>query len=337
MVGITGYASYLPSIRIKAEEFKKAWGSAGGGFKEKAVLDFDEDIITMGYEAGSELLERRQLSPEAITHLGLASTNYPYAEKVMASSIVTMLGLPATCFTSEHGNSTLAGTSAVVEAWRSMRDAAGENAMVIVSDAPRGPVDEAWENPLGAGAVALTMGDTEVICTLEAVGSHTSEVIGERFRPEGMTEIQELGIASYSKQANERAMQGAVKDLLNKTGLTVADFQHVVMDQKNGKQVTANGKKLGFSQEQMSTGLSFAKTGDVGTASSFFGLCNVLDIAAAGDRILLVSYGGGSASHALSLKVNETIENFRRGFKHRHTVVKYINYLTYLKLKRAIL
>ena len=337
MVGITGYASYLPAIRIKAEEFKQAWGSVGGGFKEKAVMDFDEDTITMGYEAGSLLLKRNKISRGEISFISLASTNYPYAEKVMSSSLAAMFGLPSSCFTSEHGNSTLAGTEALLEAWQYAQNSAISNSMVIVSDSPRGPINESWENPLGAGAVAFSVGSKNVICEIEAVASQIAEVIGDRFRPEGYTEIQELGIASYSKQAYQQAVLGSVNNLLQKTGTKPSEFKHVVLDQKNGKQAIQIGSKLGFSQEQMKVGMIFNHTGDVGATSPLLGLCAILEYAEPGDRVLLVSYGGGAASQAISLRVSENIEAYRQGYKAKKIPPRYIDYLTYLKLTRTIL
>lgn len=337
MVGITGYASYLPAIRIKAEEFKQAWGSVGGGFKEKAVMNFDEDTITMGYEAGSLLFKKGSIPRGEISFISLASTNYPYAEKVMASSLAAMFGLSASCFTSEHGNSTLAGTEALLEAWRYAYDPAFKNAMVIVSDAPKGPINESWENPLGAGAVAFSLGSKDVLCEIEAVSSQIAEVIGDRFRPEGYTEIQELGITSYSRQAYQQAVVGSVTKLLQDIGAAPGKFQHVVLDQKNGKQAMQTGSKLGFSQEQMKAGSIFNQTGDTGATSPLLGLCSILDIAKPGDRILMVSYGGGAASQALSLRVGESINDYRQGYQAKQIPSRYVDYLHYLKLTRTIL
>lgn len=336
MAGITGYASYLPAIRIRAEEFKKAWGSAGGGFKEKAVADFDEDTVTMGYEAARAVLRKKQVDPKDISFIALASTNYPYAEKTSGSTIAAMIGAPSSCLTSEHGNSTLAGTEALLEAWRHSLDNPGSVSLVIVSDAPRGPVNESWENPLGAGAVALTLGGGDVICEIEDYASCVAEYIGERFRPEGATEIRELGIASYSRKAVEEVMAGAVRGLLKKTGLDPAGFSHLALDQKNSRQPAATGSRLGFTPEQQKTGFTFPLTGDTGAASPFISLCAVLDAAREGDRVLLVSYGGGSASHAISLRATAGIGNFKGGPAGR-AAPRYIDYMTYLKLKRVVL
>ena len=56
-VGIVGCGVYIPRLRIKREEYQKAWGYfAPRWLEEKAVVDFDEDPVTMAVEAASNVL-----------------------------------------------------------------------------------------------------------------------------------------------------------------------------------------------------------------------------------------------------------------------------------------
>ena len=64
------------------------------------------------------------------------------------------------------------------------------------------------------------------------------------------------------------------------------------------------------------------------------GLSAVLDVAAPGDRVLLVSYGSGAGSDAFSLRVTEAIlERQRRAPQTRDYVArrKEVDYGTYVR------
>ncbi|HUW66150.1 MAG TPA: 3-oxoacyl-ACP synthase, partial [Spirochaetia bacterium] len=55
--GIVGYAAYVPYLRIKKEEYQKAWRGCSADMNEKAVADLDEDTVTMAIEAGRQVLK----------------------------------------------------------------------------------------------------------------------------------------------------------------------------------------------------------------------------------------------------------------------------------------
>ena len=65
------------------------------------------------------------------------------------------------------------------------------------------------------------------------------------------------------------------------------------------------------------------------------GLTAVLDIAKAGDRILMISYGSGAGSDAFDLVVTDRIEQARhrapstRDYINRRTVIDYAVYSRY--------
>ena len=51
---------------------------------------------------------------------------------------------------------------------------------------------------------------------------------------------------------------------------------------------------LGFTQEQIKTGLLVPVIGNTYAGSSLIGLTAILDVAKPGDRILMVSFGSGA-------------------------------------------
>ena len=337
MAGIVQIEKYLPALRISAEEFKKAWRHVGAGFKEKRVMDIDEDCITMGIAAGRSLLDKCDVTPTSIDFLALASANYPYSEKVMASTLVESLEMSSECFTSEHGNSSIAGTAAFLEAWRYSSLYPGHMSIVIASDAPQGMLKEPAENSYGAGAAAIAIGEGAAICEIAGAASAIAEFIGERFRPAGDTNVRNMGIEAYSREASETVITKAIYSLFWRTGHSATNYKYAVFNNHNLKTVSSIVGKLGFLEGQIKTGNTFGYTGDTGAAAPFLGLYDALILAEPGERILLCSYGGGSASHAISLLVTERITGWQKSRPIKEDNAKYISYIDYMKYKGIIL
>jgi hydroxymethylglutaryl-CoA synthase len=96
---------------------------------------------------------------------------------------------------------------------------------------------------------------------------------------------------------------------------------------------------LGFAPAQIETGLLVNEIGNTYAGSSLTGLTAVLDVAAPGDRVLLVSYGSGAGSDAISLRVTQVIlEQQKRAPGTRDYVARRveIDYATYVRFTRAL-
>ena len=89
---------------------------------------------------------------------------------------------------------------------------------------------------------------------------------------------------------------------------TAADYAYAVFHQPNVKFPARAAKTLGFSPDQIASGLLANEIGNVYSGSCMIGLTAILDMAEAGDRILMVSYGSGAGSDAFDLRVTERIK-----------------------------
>lgn len=336
-IGIISFGSYIPRLRLGRGEYQKAWGSCAADIKEKAVMDYDEDTLTMGIEAAKQAL-RSGINPLDIQALALASTTFPYEEKVLSGTFAGMLGLPEKLFCSEHGQSTRAGTEALLSAVGVLREPALDKALVIAADAPSAQPKDTLEHGLGAGSAAVVLGKENIIAEIEHFNSFVSESMGERFRLEGNSYLTDIGVKGFTGIAFTRLVSLAVKDMLAVMGRAPADYRFLIIQENDGKTPKSLGKKLGFSEEQMTPGLIYAQTGDTGASSVLLSLTAVLEQAKPEDNILLVSYGSGAGSQAISLKVTSELQDSVRGnLQNQLSNKRSIDYVQYLKLKRQIL
>ncbi|MEM2597316.1 MAG: hydroxymethylglutaryl-CoA synthase, partial [Thermofilum sp.] len=131
----------------------------------------------------------------------------------------------------------------------------------------------------------------------------------------------------------------AAKGLMEETGLSPKDFKYVVFHQPNVKFPQRVAEMLGFSQEQLKPGLLSGDIGNTYAAASLIGLASTLDVAAPGDRILVVSFGSGAGSDAISLVVGNCIEEVRSRAPTVAKLVaraKIVDYAIYLKYRGMI-
>ena len=330
---VISYGVYLPYLRIKRDEYISTLGSCSAAFKEKAVMDIDEDIITMAIEAARDAIAG--LDAAQIGALSLASANFPYSEKVMAGTVIEALGLNHNILTCQHANSTQAGTEAFLSALGLLDQTDQKYALVIVADAPTAVAAADLEHGFGAGACAFVLAKDEPGLVFEGVYAQTGEAMGLRYRRSGETEVRDIGVKTYATQVYNEIVKGAVQGMTKKLQLTPNDYIHLILHQNDAKTAAALAKKIGFSEEQQKHGQLFSLVGDTGACSAMLGLCNVLDNAHSGERILVCSYGSGAGSHAISFKLSGACKN-NRPVKSLLENKKYISYIYYLKLKRCI-
>jgi hydroxymethylglutaryl-CoA synthase len=90
---------------------------------------------------------------------------------------------------------------------------------------------------------------------------------------------------------------------------------------------------LGFTPEQIKTGLLVPMIGNTYSGAAIIGLTAILDEAKPGDRILMVSYGSGAGSDAMVFKVTDLIGERREmalsttDYIERRTEIDYAEYV----------
>ncbi len=335
-LGISGYGVAIPRLRIKKEDYAKAWGTfSAAGVNEKAVSGFDEDMLTLATKVSTRALDSVPLSPSKLTRFAFASTTPPYTEKLLSGTILAGLGAPGETYASDHTTSTRAGTEALLAGFEHLMGNPNGVALVAAADAPQASMWDPIEHGMGSGAAAFVLSGFATIAELEGSASFVSEYFGERFRPREEGQTRDLNVKKFSEGSFVTNTTRAATALMKKLSRKPEDYAHVVIQQPDARAPASVAAKLGFLDPQLAAGMVSANLGDLGAASTPMGLSAALEAAKVGDRILVVSYGSGAGSDALSFRV---VSDRKPAF----TVSKesarkeYVDYVQYLKLKGAI-
>ena len=138
-----------------------------------------------------------------------------------------------------------------------------------------------------------------------------------------------------------RTVLSCGKELLKRSGLKPEDFSHAVFHQPNGKFPMRAGKKLGFTEEQLTTGWLVPWLGNTYSGASPIGLTAILDICKPGDLIFMVSYGSGAGSDGFVFKATDRISEVQNNAVHTRTMLdenkRYLSYGEYAKYRGKIL
>jgi len=162
MVGITSVAAYIPVYRLTRDKIAGFWGTRG--LKgEKAVAKYDEDSLTMAVAATANFMKRNQ----QVGSLFFATTTPPYREKQAATIITAASDLPRETRTADFTDSLRAATIAMNSAIDAVQSGAAKNVLIAASDCRIGRGKSEFEQLLGDGAAALTIGNSDLIANKE--------------------------------------------------------------------------------------------------------------------------------------------------------------------------
>jgi hydroxymethylglutaryl-CoA synthase len=308
-VGLIGYGAYVPRYRLPAVEVARVWsgGKAGGlPIKEKAVAGMDEDVITMSIEAARNALMRAQISPEELRAVWIGSESHPYAVKPSSTIVAEAIGTSSNIQAGDWEFACKAGTEALVAAIGLVGSCMADYALAIGMDTAQGQPGDALEYTAGAGGAAYIVAPAEQsLAEIEATYSFVTDT--PDFWRRADMKYPEHGQRFTGEPAYFKHITEAGRALMEDLGTTAADYTYAVFHQPNTKFPQRAAAMLGFSDEQIKPGLLVPVIGNTYAGASMIGLSATLDVAQPGDRILVVSFGSGAGSDALSLRVTEAI------------------------------
>jgi hydroxymethylglutaryl-CoA synthase len=306
--GIVGYGAYIPRYRLPGTEVSRVWegGKGSGPVKEKAVAGLDEDVITMSIEAARNALSRAQIDPQALRAVWIGSESHPYAVKPSGTVVAEAIGAGPSIQAADWQFACKAGTEALVAAIALVGSGMGDYALAIGMDTAQGKPGDQLEYTAASGGAAYIVGPAEESLAL-IQGSYSYVSDTPDFWRRAEQKYPEHGQRFTGEPAYFKHITEAGKGLMEEMGSKPEDYQYAVFHQPNTKFPQRAGQLLGFNDEQIKTGLLAPVIGNTYAGASLAGLSAVLDVAQAGDRILVVSFGSGAGSDAFDLLVTDKI------------------------------
>lgn len=342
--GIVSYGVNVPKYRITPHEIAKIWGadgeaiSRGMNIKSKSVPSPDEDVVTISVEAARMALRRAAIDPADIGAIYIGSESHPYSVKPSATIVAQAVQAAPNLTAADFEFACKAGTAAIQTCMGLVGSKIIKYGLAIGADTAQGAPGNALEYTASAGGAALLIGSDNLVAKINGTISFTTDT-PDFWRREGM-KYPSHGERFTGKPAYFKHTVKCANNLMEKVGTKPEDYKYVIFHQPNGKFPLRVANMLGFSKEQVQTGLLTPIIGNTYSASSMLGLCSVLDEAKPGDRVFVISYGSGAGSDGFDITVTDNIDNFDRSpsflLKNIISRTKVIDYGTYAKFREKI-
>ncbi len=339
-VGIVGYGAYVPRYRLPATEVARVWTDGSGGLpiKEKAVAGLDEDTLSMSIEAARNALARARIDPQELRAVWVGSESHPYAVKPTSTVVAEAIGAAANIQAADLEFACKAGSEAIVAGMGIVGSGMGRYVLAIGMDTAQGRPGDALEYTAASGGAAFIVGPAEEsLAVYEGTLSHVSDT--PDFWRRAYAHYPSHSHRFTGEPAYFEHVVTAGKRLLEEMGTRPSDYKYAVLHQPNTKFPQRAAQMLGFTAEQIKTGLLVPVIGNTYAGSSLIGLTAILDEAQPGDRIFMVSFGSGAGSDAFSIRVTERIEEARGRAPRTQDYIarrKVIDYATYVRYRHKL-
>jgi len=333
-IGIVSYGGSIPQTRIKVEEIAKVWGkdgsriSRGLGINEKSVPLIDQDTATISVEAARAALSRSLINPQDIGAIYIGSESHPYAVKPTGTIVGEAIGATPDLMVADYEFACKAGTAGIQSCTALVKADFVKYGMAIGADTSQAAPGDALEYAASAGGAAFIIGSENVIATINKTISFTTDTPDFWRRAE--RKYPKHGGRFTGDPAYFKHISSCANNLMEKMKTSPEDYDYAIFHQPNGKFPVRVAKMLGFTMEQVKTGLIVPYIGNTYSGASCIGLAAVLDVAKPGDRILVTSYGSGAGSDGFDITVTNNINSFPR--KNAPTIMDMVNdkrYITY--------
>jgi 3-hydroxy-3-methylglutaryl CoA synthase len=330
--GILAFGAYVPRLRLQRGVVASAhaWfnpGLRGLGKGERAMVNWDEDVITMAVEAARDCLTG--LDRDQIKTVSLASTSAPNADRQNAGIVKEALNLSDDTGSFDLSGGLRAGTSALIQALKAA--SGGQTTLCVASEKRKFRAGSEGELLGGDAAAALLVGSGEPIARF--VGSHSVSMdFVDHFRASGNDFDYGWESRWIRDEGYNKIVVGAVRKILSSSGVAADAIKHLIVPVTLKGVAEGIAKKVGIAPEAVRDTLG-STVGDTGAAHAALMLAAALEGAAPGEHILVIGFGQGC--DAFLLEVTDAIKRLpaRQGVSgwvaRRKPESNYMKYLSF--------
>lgn len=325
--GIDKISFYTPAYYLDLNDLAERDGidpakyHSGIGQERFAVPPHDEDIITMGANAASAILDDSDRA--AIDTIMLATESSVDQSKAGAVYIQHLLGLSPHCRAFELKQACYSATAGLQLACAYVATHPNKKVLLIASDISRYDQHTPAEATQGAAAVAMLISTNPRTAVLNPISGQYIEDVMDFWRPNHRH--TPLVDGKLSTQIYLKATQNAWQHYYDQGGIAFADIAahcyHLPFSKMGIKAHQRLCKHTGVAEiaEQTAAGMKYNR--DIGnsyTASLYLSLISTLDYRddLAGKTIGMLSYGSGAVAEYFTLTVTNDYQAHR--FTERH-------------------
>ncbi|MHA1836237.1 MAG: hydroxymethylglutaryl-CoA synthase, partial [Candidatus Odinarchaeia archaeon] len=282
-VGIIGWGGYIPRFRLPVESISKVWGKDAERYKkgllisEKSVAGPDEDSVTIAVEAALNAIQRAQINPREIGAVFVGSESKPYAVKPTGTIVAEAIGATPEVLAADLEFACKAATEGLQVCIGLVSSGMIKYGLAIGSDVAQGAPGDDLEFSAASGGAAYILGKEgeETVAVIEASYSFVTDTPDFWRRAE--KPFPSHGEVFTGKPAYFKHVLSSAQNLMTELGMKPSDFNHAVFHQPNGKFPIRAAKSLGFTTEQIKTGLLTTEIGNTYSGSVPLGLAAILD------------------------------------------------------------
>ncbi|MDB5730879.1 MAG: hypothetical protein JWQ03_774 [Variovorax sp.] len=290
--GLLATTRYVPRLRLERSEVAARHRWMAPGLKslakgQRAMANWDEDVVTMAVEAGRLLLT----SAPALgaTELTLASTTLPFVDRLNAGIAAAAVGLGADAVVRDVASSARAALTELAGALR--RPAPETTRIIVAAERRTAKPASAQELIFGDGAAAASVGTGRAIATFVAARSMHADLV-DHFRQSGEAydygwEERWVRDEGYMKLATD-----AIRQCLADAGVSASDVSHFALPAPLPRINEAVAKRVGIAPTAL-VSTAVDTVGDLGCAQPLAMLDIALRAAAPGALILVAAFGSG--------------------------------------------
>jgi hydroxymethylglutaryl-CoA synthase len=285
--GIVSYGAYVPYRRLQRRLIGDALG-APAKKGTRSVASYDEDTTSMGVEASRQAIAAAHFG-KVVDSLYFATSTPAYLDKTNATAIHAALGLARETAAYDLGGAVRSAMGAL----RAASDGAanGRSVLVVTADMCSGLPGSTDEAEGGDAAAAFLFGTGAVLGELIGAASTSQEIL-DRWRAPGENRIHHWE-PRFAEDVLVSLAEEAVVSALKSAGLSLDQIDHLIVSGTHERATRRLRVSLNVRPEAEVDDRASVLGNPLGALPGLL-LADVLDQAAPGQRVMMVSVADGA-------------------------------------------